>query len=289
MKQITVHVESYEPFHWAYLQRSAGDPYANLHLTLNWILEQLLLGNAQPQFEKDGEVVSLTIGKDAAPRYESSEECLGRAKERLRYLNIQGVLAKCREEGTEPKYRELVDELHLTATEGDYNRTEYHYGFQLVKVLERIRNLGFILSEIQENGSVLFAPLIEGKSSHKTIWYLGEATRCYLYGLHRACIVLSRTCLEESLSVKLTTETGRNALAKFAKECRDKKDNPGELESLIHVASSDLGYLDSDSFERADSIRKRGNAIAHRRTVKEEESREVLSDLRIILNCLFSG
>ncbi len=63
MKTQTVHVESSEPFHWAYLQRSARSPQGNLHLILNWILEQLLLGNVEPDVDKRGDITSLSIGE----------------------------------------------------------------------------------------------------------------------------------------------------------------------------------------------------------------------------------
>ena len=232
-------------------------------------------------------MVSLTLGRRAAPEHGSFEEAAKSAKDRLTAVTMAGIIARCREEGTEPQDRDLMSEIHLRATEGAYRNAEFHYAVELVQVLARIRNLTFFLSDIEEDGSTVFAPLIAGKASPQALWYLGEATRCYLYGLHRGCIVLSRACLEESLSTKLATQgnRARDVMREHSKQNPKK----GELESMIDVVSSVFGFLDKKSAERAHFIRKRGNDIVHRRSVKEEESRTVLSHLRGVLDRLFSS
>lgn len=280
MRTENFHMEQTDDGIWTYFkQRSAGDPHkAPLHEIMPWVLEQLNFGNVLPEVDEKGDVVSLTLGRRAAPECESFEEAAEHANRRPGAVNVAGVLARCREEGTEPQHRDLISKVHLLASEGAYTNAEFHYAFELVRVLARIRNLTFFLFDIEEDGSMLFAPLVEGKASPRALWYLGEATRCYLYGLHRGCIVLSRACLEESLSTKLTTQgnRARDAMKEHSKQNPEK----GELERMIDVASSVFGSLDKKSTQRAHYIRKRGNDIVHRRSVKEEESRTVLSYLR---------
>src|ERR1700683_660677 len=62
---------------WVFIQRSAGNlPQDHLHVVLTWLLEQLNFGNFETQRDSDGALVSMTIGKAAAPERVSEDEVL---------------------------------------------------------------------------------------------------------------------------------------------------------------------------------------------------------------------
>jgi hypothetical protein len=276
MRNITFGMEEVGQSYWTYKQRSPGDPDSGpLYPVLNWIVEQLNLGNFEVAFDQDKEVVGITLGRDAIPKVSSKDVALKHARSRFMTMSLVAAFAKAREEGVEPQFDGLSKKVTNTATEQAKNNTELHYAHELVKVLERIRKWTFILS----------APPIVGKVPEKLIWYLGEATRCFLYGLHRACIALCRACLEEALSVKVKgTKEGTATLSGY----RQTHPKEGGLECLIAVANN-MGYLEDDIWiKQAHKIRKRGNDILHSETVKEENSNETLRDLRGILEHLFS-
>jgi hypothetical protein len=219
MKPVTFHVEPIEPENWVYMQRSPGN-LERIDRTVNWVLEQLLLGNSDVERDDDGEVVSLILGKRAARVPPSGEEPLEQAKRAVMCLGITSVMARSREEGTEPQYGKFVHDASLLAEKS--NLTGFHYAFEMVKVLERISTQTFALS----------APPIHGKVPEKLIWYLGEATRAHLYGLHRASIALSRSCLEEALSTKINAANqGRQRLSDYRRE----NTKTGYLECLAVV------------------------------------------------------
>jgi len=276
MRNVHFGMEEVGQSYWTFKQRSAGDPGSGpLYPVLKWILEQLNLDNFKVDIDERKEVVSIILGRDAIPKYSSEDAAIEHARIRFRAVEYAGLFAKAREEGVEPQFGGLAKHVTFNAKEGAYTNTELHYAHELVKVLGRIRKKTFILS----------APPIVGKVPEKLIWYLGEATRCFLYGLHRACIALCRACLEEALSVKVKgTKEGTAALSEY----RQTHPKEGGLECLIAV-SRNIGYLEDDIWiKQADNIRKRGNAILHRETVKEENSNETLRDLRGILEHLFS-
>lgn len=80
------------------------------------------------------------------------------------------------------------------------------------------------------------------------------------------------------------TKEGALALSEY----RQTHPEEGGLECLIAVASN-MGYLEDDIWiKQAHKIRKKGNDILHRETVKEENSNETLLELRGILEHLFS-
>jgi len=276
MREEKFGIEEVGESYWIYKQRSPGDPVSGpLYSVLKWILEQLNLVNFEVDIDEDKEVVGITLGRDAIPTFPSEAAATKHAQSRFRAVNLAGVFAKAREEGVEPEFDGLSKTVTLNANEGAYDNTEFYYAFELVKVLGRIRKKTFILS----------APPIRGKVPEKLIWYLGEATRCFLYGLHRACIALCRACLEEALSVKVKeTKEGRVALSEYRKTHLKE----GGLECLISVATN-MGYLEDDIWlKQAHKVRTRGNDILHRETVKEENSNETLRALRGILEHLFS-
>lgn len=255
-----------------YMQRSAGH-LDRIHDLLKWMLEQVCLGNCLPEVEENGDVVSLTMGRGAAPPSASAEESLNRAKQAVIRLGITGVLARYREEGIEPEYDQISRETNLLASQS--NQTQIHYAFEMVKVLERIGDLALTLS----------APPIRGKVPEELPWYLGEATRCYLYGFHRGCLVLCRVCLEEALSTKVkSTKAGEECLRDY----RQAHPKEGDLACFRNVAKT-LGYLEDECWVNlAREISKEGDRVAHRRSVKEENSRKSLEQLRGLLEHLFS-
>ena len=275
MRELTFGMEEVGQSYWTYKQRSPGDPGSGpLYPVLKWIVEQLNLGNFEVAFDEDKEVVGITLGRDAIPKVSSKDAALEHARSRFMTVSLAGAFAKAREEGVEPQFEGLSNKVTLSANEQAYTNTELHYALELVKVLGRFRKWTFIFS----------APPILGKVPEKLIWYLGEATRCFLYGLHRACIALCRACLEEALSVKVKgTKEGMAALSEY-RHAHPKR----ELECLIAVAHN-MGYLEDDFWlKEAHKIRMRGNDILHRETVKEENSKETLLKLRGILEHLFS-
>ena len=261
--------------YWTYQQRSAGDPESGpLYPVLKWILEQLNLGNFDLDVDENKEVVGITLGRNAIPSITSEPSAVENARRRFLAVNLAGVFAKAREEGVEPQFDGLARQVALNAREGAYANAELHYALELAKVLGRIRKKTFVLS----------APPIRGKVPEKIIWYLGEATRCFLYGLQRACIALCRACLEEALKVRvMASKEGTHSLRQY----RQSHPGKGELECLMAVARAQ-GYLEDDIwFDQADAIRKEGNRILHRETVREENSDHTLRELRGVLEHLF--
>jgi hypothetical protein len=104
LSKVKFSMEEAEAGFWTYLQRSAGKlPREPLHKVLNWILEQLNLGNAEIELDSRGDVVSLAVGRGAAaePQH-SAEDASERAQSRLRAVYLAGLLAQCRESGISP-------------------------------------------------------------------------------------------------------------------------------------------------------------------------------------------
>ena len=143
MKKVEFGVEPSLQGYWVFMQRSAGD-LDRIHDLLKWVLEQLCLGNSMPEVEENGDVVSLTLGKSAAPPSPSREESLSRAMRSVMFLGITSLFAKYREEGIEPEHDQLARETTLLATRS--NQTQIHYAFEMVKILERISDLALTLS-----------------------------------------------------------------------------------------------------------------------------------------------
>lgn len=273
MKTTKFFVEPAGDGFWAFQEKSIGKlPDASLHDVLNWILQQLNFGNCEIEEDQEGNAVTVILGKRAAPQLVSQEEVAEHAGKRLDAVAISGIIARCREEGTEPRFDKFVRTANMEASEWAHRNTELFYAFELNKLLRRISKKTFVFS----------SPPIQGKTSDRAIWYLGEATRCYLYRLHRACISLCRACLEESLMSRLGTAVWQKE--RIQERLRDPK--KGDLEILIDVAIR-LGYLDGYSRE-AHKIRIRGNDVMHRKTVKQEESWEILEKTRGIAEYLFS-
>ena len=110
-------------------------------------------------------------------------------------MNVSGLMAESRESGIRPGQAHLSKMVTQQSTDWGYRNTEFHYGFELVKVLARLNKKTFNLE----------APPITGVAPASVVSYLCESTRCWLYGFHGASVALSRACLEEALKAGLRT------------------------------------------------------------------------------------
>jgi hypothetical protein len=170
-----------------------------------------------------------------------------------------------------------VEEVTVTRTAWAELNTEFHYAVELVKVLKRLRDLTFDFSP----------PGIHGHAPEEAVFYLREATRCFLYGLFEASVALCRACLEEALDARLhASAQGIEALMREPKQIDGKK--RGKLEVLIGAGTA-AKILDCPLKDSASRIQKLGNTVMHdRRLLSEDEARDDLRDLRTVLNSLFA-
>jgi hypothetical protein len=258
-----LHVEKTDLGCWTYLQRFAGElPNTPLYEFLNWFLEQLNLGNCEVERDKRGDVVSLTLGRDAAVNAHTLDGALEQAQRRLRAINYAGVFAQSRESGIEPEIAHVSKMATQQIAEWGRRNTEFHYAFELIKVLARLNKKTFNLE----------APPITGLAPASVVSYLRESTRCWLYGFHGASVALSRACLEDTLKARLPEGRG---------------DDQGSLEFLIARAKQ-RAVLDDCMVEVAHTIRKAGNRFLHGKGITETDSRETLDAIRSIVEHAFS-
>ena len=258
----TLHVEKTASGVWTRLQRSPGRlPETPLFQLLNWILEQLNFGNFESEEGENGDVVTLIIGKGGARPFESLDKAAEAAQRRLLAVDISGVLAGCRESGITPKHA-YISKLATQRASGWFLRnTEFHYAFELTKVLARLNKKTFKLE----------APPIAGLAPPSVVSYLKESTRCWLYGFHGACVSLCRACLEETLKAATPIPIL----------------NASQLDLLIDEARQKQ-VLDDCLAEVAHSIRKKANKFLHGHAIAEEESRETLDNIRSVVEQVFS-
>jgi hypothetical protein len=261
---VTVHVERTNQGFWTYLRRSAGElPVAPVHSILGWVLEQLNFGHFEKQEDSSGDVVSMTIGR-AAARAPSGDAAIENAQTRLFAVNLNGLTAKARESGVAPEYAHVSKMVTQHSTDWGHRNTEFHYAFELVKVLARLNKKTFNLE----------APPITGLAAASVVSYLSESTRCWLYGFHGASVALSRACLEEALKTRLLGQ--------------DERQYSPTLESLIDRARQ-RRLLDDCMAGAADMVRVIGNKFLHGQSISEKESREVLDSTRSLVEQIFSS
>ena len=173
-------------------------PQAPLYSVLRWILDHLNAGCASFIGEGDDQLAhSVVLGQMASSEASSAEEAVKEVTQRHLAVNFAGVFATARERGVEPEYEDLAEKAKLLATVNAKMNTDFHYAYQLVDILERISN----------KTSVLDAPPIVGRAGPQTMDLLQEATRCYLFGLHRACVAVCRTVLEDSLKQRVPAQS----------------------------------------------------------------------------------
>jgi hypothetical protein len=256
---------------WGFLRPSCEDPgEAPLHEVLAWVLEQLNLGNWLVTRDQNGRGTSLTIGLAAASDADTTsvEEVAENTRRRLLVLNIVGLFAKGREEGVEPQHSGTAEEVRMTATAAAYTNTEFHYAFELVDLLRRIR----------ENSFVFTAPPIQGIAGTDVVALLKEATRAYLFRLQRSCVSLSRALIEAALRERVDASEVLN------ERLQSKK---GDLECLINVAAR-RRILTPKLSERAHRIRIAGNRGLHGSEPSDTEAWGVLLDTRAVVEAVCS-
>jgi hypothetical protein len=152
----------------------------------------------------------------------------------------------------------------VTQQSTDWGRrnTEFHYAFELIKVLTRLNQETFHLE----------APPITGLAPAGVVSYLRESTRCWLYGFHGASVALSRACLEDALKARLPAGDRTTS----------------ELKTLIDVANR-RQLLDDCMAEVAHTVRKAANKFLHGQNITEKDSRETLDATRSIVEQIFSS
>ena len=186
------HIREVDGKLWGSMQRITGDPAdVALHEVLRWVLEQLNFGNWSCDLSEAGEMTALTLGLSAAADVDTTTvaEVEEGIRRRLLAVNLAGLFAGGREQGTRPEEREFAEEVRLTATEDGYNNTELHYAFELLDILRRIRSNTFVFG----------TPPTLGVASPEAVAMLREATRAYLFNLRRSCVAICRALLEDVL------------------------------------------------------------------------------------------
>jgi len=274
MRRVEFHIERTDDRYWIYVQKFPGDLEKGdpLHTVLTWIIEQLNFGMSRTQVDEEGDACTMIIGEGAAGIFASMEEAEKHGNDSLLRVNLAEVLARAREEGTGPEWVDLVEKATVTRTAWAELNTDFHYAHELVKVLGRLREVTFNLSP----------PAIIGRAPAEVVFYLRQATRCFLYGLYRAC-------LEEALKAKLyASGRGIEALMNEPKKT-DRGERRGELERLISAAA-EIGIIDGPSRVLAHRIRNHGNILMHDRPLlKESEARQDLENLRTVVDFLFAS
>ena len=252
---------------WSYPERIDSPPQTPLYSVLRWILNQLNMGCAEFIGEGDTPPAHTVVLGQGAAYHSSAKEASEEAQRRSLAVNFAGIFAKARERGVEPEYEELVEKAVRLANENAKMNTEFHYAFELVDILERISDKTFVFN----------APPIVGRAEPQTLDLLQEATRCYLFGLHRACVAVCRTALEDSLkqrvpSTRLLEEGMQGGKA-------------GELEKLINAAVR-ARVLPRELSRTAHDIRQRANDVLHKADRDVPDPWQLLLDTRTIVDAV---
>jgi hypothetical protein len=255
---------------WASEGYARVPPDAQLHEALRWVIRQLNLGFAVMETDSEGRGVTLVIGQ-AAARSSDAEATIRHVARRDLAVNVAGLFAESRERGTEPRHQDFVDEATQTAEESAYLNTEVHYALQLMDVLERLREHTFRLPAL---------PILK-RASEEAIGLLAEATKCYLYGFHKASVALCRAALERFLKERVAAEA--------VEQQRREQPKKGELEVLINAAGR-AQLLDSELVRMAHGVRVRANDVLHATgTPAPDESLIAITDTRLVVERLFAG
>jgi hypothetical protein len=281
MYTVNFHVKQTGDAYWIYMQKSPGDLDKGdpLHTVLTWIIEQLNFAMFRTETDEEGEACTMIIGERASLSFRSMAEAEKHGSDRLLGVNIAEVLAKAREEGTQQEHVDLIEKATVTRTGWAELKTEFHYARELVKVLKRLREVTFDFSP----------PGILGRATEEVVFYLRQATRCFMYGLYESSVALCRACLEEALKAKpYASGQGIEALMKEPKKTEGGRTR-GELERLISAAAGVM-ILDGPSKMLAHRIRDHGNTVMHDRPLlKESEAKQDLDDLRTVVHSLFAS
>jgi hypothetical protein len=281
MQTVNFNIKQTDDNYWFYLQKSPGDLEKGdpLHSVLTWIIEQLVFAMFRLETDNEGNAYTMVIGERASRSFPSMEEAEKHAADRLLRVNIAGVFAKAREEGTQPEYVDLVETTTVTRTRWAELRTEFHYAQELVKMLRRLRDVTYDLSP----------PGVLGRAPEEVLFYLRQATRCFMYGLFEASVAICRACLDEALKKSLhSSKEGIRALMKEPKKTV-KGTARGELDILISAAA-EAEILDGPRKESARRIQNLGNTVMHDRPLlSEDQASRGLDDLRAVVDFLFAS
>lgn len=197
----------------------------------------------------------------------SDEEAYKDYMARRLAVNIAGVFAVARERGVESKHQDLSEKVKRLANENGRMNTDFYYAYELVGILKRIRDKTFVFD----------APPIVGRAEPQTMDLLQEATRCYLFGLHRACVAVCRTALEDSLKQRVPWQRWIEEGMQGGKA--------GELERWINAAVR-AGVLPSELSQTAHDIRRRANGVLHKAALEVPDPWQLLLDTRTIVDAV---
>lgn len=231
-------------------------PQSPLHSVLRWILDHLNAGCAR--FVGDGEdppAHSVVLGQMASTDA-SAKDAVKAVTARFLAVDVAGIFATARERGIEPEAEDLAEKVKRLANENGRMNTDFYYAYELVGILSHIRDKTFVFD----------APPIVGRAEPQTMDLLQEATRCYLFGLHRACVAVCRTALEDSLRQR----TGIHH---------------GDLVKCIKVAAH-TGVLPPKLTGTAHDIRRRANRVLHSADGDVEDPWQLLLDTRTIVDAI---
>ncbi len=122
--------------------------------------------------------------------------------------------------------------------------------------------------------------VVAAPSSEDADRYLDEATRCYFYGLHTACAILSRSVLEEALRERLP--------ASLARQIRSRYRNAPTLGNLLHEVNNNLrlAAIDPAFIRLANHVNDTGRKAVHQGLLSEDEARLCLGSAREALQLL---
>jgi len=245
-----------------------GLPDTPLHQVLRWVLKQVHRGNVMREAEANGEFQTLVIGHRAAPEC-AFDEWVSHERNRDLALMVAKMFANAREGGTTPDLQDTSEELRFVADDNGIMNTELHYALELMDILAKIRTRTFELITL---------PLI-GKASPDLVLLIREATRCHLFGLHKACAALCRAALEKALSERVPADE--------VNARRAKQPDSGLLECMIDAAGKTL--LDARLVGFAHTVRSKGNDVMHGRSADQTaDSFLVLTDTRLLIERLFA-
>ncbi len=117
---------------------------------------------------------------------------------------------------------------------------------------------------------------MKGAAAEHLMALLHEANRCYLFGLHRACIASCRAVLEDSLSQRVPPYEVAKEGAKG-----------GPLMGLINAAVR-IGVLRVDLAGKAHGIRIKADDALHAAGAVVDDPWQLLLDARLIVDQLSS-
>ena len=248
---------------WLNSQRIHSLPQTPLYSVLRWILDQLNTASVEFIAEEgdDSPAHTVVLGRGAA-HYASAAEAAEEIHKRSLAVSLAGVYASARERGVEPEHKEDHENAMRLANENAKMNTGFHYAYELVKILERISKQTFVFN----------APPIAGRAAPQTLDLLQEATRCYLFGLHRACVAVCRTALEDSLRQRVPPQT----------LMEEEISETGELLRLINAAAR-AQVLPAELRDIAHGIRKRANDALHKAERDVPDPWQLLLDTRTIV------